>query len=65
MSFDTSDVFVILRWPADAGLPRYSFATAPHAAELQMSVERVQTCPSLDAAASLVDRLNAEEQASR
>ena len=65
MSFDTSDVFVILRWPADAGLPRYSFATAPHAAELQMSVEHVQTCSSLEAAASLVDRLNAEDQASR
>jgi hypothetical protein len=63
MSLDVADVFVILRWPADAGLPRYSFATAPHAAELQMAVERVQTCSSLEAAASLVDRLNAEEQA--
>ena len=63
MSLDVSDVFVILRWPADAGLPRYSFATAPHAAELQMAVERVQTCSSLEAAASLVDRLNAAEEA--
>ena len=63
MSLDVSDVFVILRWPADAGLPRYSFATAPHAAELQMAVERVQTCSSLEAAASLVDRLNAEDEA--
>jgi hypothetical protein len=65
MSLDVADVFVILRWPADAGLPRYSFATAPHAAELQVSVERVQTCSSLEAAASLVDRLNAEEEAAR
>ena len=63
MSLDVTDVFVILRWPAAAGLPRYSFATAPHASELQMSVERVQTCSSLEAAASLVDRLNAEEEA--
>jgi hypothetical protein len=63
MSLDVADVFVILRWPADAGLPRYSFATAPHAAELQMAVERVQTCSSLEAAASLVDRLNAAEEA--
>ena len=65
MSLDTADVFVIVRWPADAGLPRYSFATVPHVNELQMSVERVQTCSSLEAAASLVDRLNDEDQASR
>ena len=63
MSVDSSDVFVILRWPADAGLPRYSFATAPHAAELQVTVERVQTCSSIETAASIVDRLNAEHEA--
>lgn len=62
VSLDSADVFVILRWPADAGLPRYSFATMPHAAQLELTVERVQTCSSIDAAASLVDRLNAEAE---
>jgi hypothetical protein len=65
MSLEIADVFVVLRWPADAGLPRYSFATAPHAAELQSFAERVQTCSSIEAAASLVDRLNAQDEASR
>ena len=60
MSLDSSDVFVILKWPADAGLPRYSFATMPHAHELQVQAELVQTCSSIETAASLVDRLNAE-----
>jgi len=60
MGLDARDVFVILKWPPEAGLPRYSFATVPHAAELQMPVERVQTCASIEAAASLVDRLNAQ-----
>ena len=59
----SSDVFVILRWPADAGLPRYSFATGPHASELHAVAERVQTCSSIAAAASLVARLNAEHDA--
>lgn len=63
MRLETSEVFVVLKWPADSGYPRYSFATAPHAAELQLQAERVQTCASLEAAASLVDRLNAEQQA--
>jgi hypothetical protein len=58
MSLNDGDVFVILRWPADAGPPRYSFATVVHAKELQMPVERVQTCSTIEAAASLVDRLN-------
>lgn len=64
MRLDTSDVFVVLKWPAHAGYPSYSFATAPHAAELQAQAgaERVQTCASLEAAASLVDRLNAERK---
>lgn len=62
MGFDSSDVFVILRWPADAGLPRYSFATTLHAIELHASVERVQTCSSMETAAAIVDRLNAEAQ---
>ena len=61
MSIDATDVFVIIRWPADAGQPRYSFATLPHANEIQTPVERVQTCSSLEAAASLAARLNAEE----
>lgn len=61
MRLDNSDVFVILRWPAEAGRPRYSFATALHAMELQASVERVQTCSTLEMAASIVDRLNAED----
>jgi hypothetical protein len=63
VSLDASDVFVILRWPADAGLPRYSFATMPHAAEIQVPVERVQTCSSIEKAAATVDRLNAELEA--
>jgi hypothetical protein len=63
VSLDARDVFVILRWPADAGLPRYSFATVPHAAEIQVPVERVQTCSSIDKAAAIVDRLNAEHEA--
>ena len=62
MSLDARDVFIILRWPADAGLPRYSFATVPHAAEIQVPVERVQTCSSIDKAAAIVDRLNAEHE---
>ena len=62
MSLDSGDVFVILRWPVDAGLPRYSFATVLHAMEVQAGVERVQTCPTIEAAASVVDRLNAEEE---
>ncbi|MBI2186491.1 MAG: hypothetical protein HYU37_05125 [Acidobacteria bacterium] len=60
MSLDARDVFVILKWPPDAGPPRYSFATMPHAAEIQMPVERIQTCSSIEAASSLVERLNAE-----
>jgi len=63
VSLDARDVFIILRWPADAGLPRYSFATVPHAAEIQVPVERVQTCSSIDKAAAIVDRLNAEHEA--
>jgi hypothetical protein len=62
VNVDARDVFVILKWPADAGLPRYSFATVPHAAEILVPVERVQTCSSLDKAAALVDRLNAEHE---
>ena len=61
MSIDASDVFVIIRWPAEAGAPRYSFATLPHAAEIQAPIERLQTCSSLEAAASIAARLNAEE----
>jgi hypothetical protein len=58
MSLDDGGVFVVLRWPADAGLPRYSFATVVHATELHMPVERVQTCATIEAAAALVARLN-------
>jgi len=57
---DAHDVFIVLRWPAEPGLPRYSFATAVHAREIQMPVERLQTCATIEAAASLVERLNAE-----
>lgn len=62
MSIETMDVFVVIRWPAESGLPRYSFATVQHAAVLQASVERVQTCSTLEQAAALVDRLNAEQE---
>jgi hypothetical protein len=60
---DTKDVFVIIRWPADYGHPRYSFATVPHAREIQADVERIQTCSSLELAASITERLNAEDSA--
>ena len=63
MDLNPSDVFVIIKWPVDAGLPRYSFATMPHAAEIQHEIERIQTCSSIEAAASLVQRLNAEDAA--
>lgn len=65
MSIDAADVFVILKWPPDAGLPRYTFATAPHAAEIQAPVERIQTCSTLEKAVSLAARLNAEDGASQ
>ena len=61
VSIDTLDVFVVIRWPAESGLPRYSFATLQHAAVIEALVERVQTCSTIEQAASLVDRLNAEE----
>ena len=63
MSIDTCDVFIILKWPAENGQPRYSFATLPHANEIQTPVERVQTCSTIEAAASTVARLNAAEHA--
>ena len=59
----TNDVFIILRWPAQAGYPRHSFATVPHANEIQTPVERVQTCSTIAAAASITARLNAEAAA--
>jgi hypothetical protein len=59
MTAQPHDVFVIIRWPADAGLPRYTFATGPHAAEIQVPVERIQTCASLEAAIAVTERLNA------
>ena len=62
MSIDTTDVFIILKWPADNGQPRYSFATLPHANEIQTPVERIQTCSTIEAAASIVARLNAAEE---
>jgi hypothetical protein len=63
MSIDATDVFVILKWPDDAGLPRYTFATLPHAAEIQTPVERIETCSSIEKAASIAARLNAQEGA--
>jgi hypothetical protein len=33
-----------------------------HAREVQAAVERIQTCSSVEAAASLVDRLNAQDR---
>jgi hypothetical protein len=62
MSLDSGDVFIILRWPADAGLPRYSFATTLHAMELPAGVERVQSCATLETAASIVERLNTQDE---
>ena len=62
MSFDTANVFVVLKWPAEPGRPRYSFATITHANEIQASVERVETCSSLERAASLAARLNTEDR---
>jgi hypothetical protein len=62
VSIDTTDVFVIIRWPVDGSRPRYSFATVSHAAEIHSPIERVQTCSTLETAAAIVDRLNAEDQ---
>ena len=62
MTLNAADVFVIIRWPADAGQPRYSFATVPHANELDDHVERVQTCSTIEQAVSIVTRLNEQEQ---
>ena len=59
MRAQSTEVFVIIRWPADAGLPRYTFVTGPHAAEIQMPVEQIQTCPSLESAIAITERLNA------
>ena len=63
MSVDLADVFVILKWPAEAGAPRYSFATIPHAREIQTPVEQIRTCSSLEVAATLTAQLNAEDAA--
>jgi hypothetical protein len=63
MSIDSTDVFVVIRWPAESGFPRYTFATLPHADTLQaqMPIEKVEFCSSIEAAASRAARLNAEE----
>ena len=63
MSLDGTDAFVIIKWPIEAGLPRYSFATVPHANEIQTPIERIQTCSSIETAAAIAARLNAEEAA--
>jgi hypothetical protein len=63
MSIDATEIFVILKWPAEAGRPRYTFATGPHAGEIQPPVERIQTCSTIEVAASIAARLNAEEGA--
>ncbi|PYR67392.1 MAG: hypothetical protein DMF87_06700 [Acidobacteria bacterium] len=63
MTAKPDDVFVIIRWPADAGLPRYTFATGPHAAEIQVPIERIQTCASLESAIAITERLNAGRDA--
>jgi hypothetical protein len=60
---DLTDVFVILKWPEDAGLPRYSFATTQRAREIETCVERIETCSSMEKAAAIVARLNAECEA--
>jgi hypothetical protein len=63
MSLDLTDAFVIIKWPAESGLPRYSFATLPHANEIQVPVERIQTCSTIETAAAIAAKLNAEEAA--
>jgi hypothetical protein len=63
MSLDLTDTFIIIKWPAEAGQPRYSFATLPHANEIQVPIERVQTCSTIEAAATIAAKLNAEEAA--
>ena len=59
----TKDMFVVLRWPAGDGYPRYSCATLTHANEIETAIERVQACATLAAAASIAARLNAAEEA--
>jgi hypothetical protein len=63
MRLDASDTFVVLKWPADAGLPRYSFTTVLDATRILLPVEPVMTSSSIEAAAAAVARLNAEHDA--
>lgn len=63
MSLDLTDAFVVIKWPAAAGPPRYSFATIPHANEIQVPIERIQTCSTIEAAAAIAARLNADDAA--
>ena len=41
MGIDTTDAFIVIRWPEAAGLPRYSFVTPPHLREVPNEVLRV------------------------
>ena len=60
MGIDLTDAFVVIRWPESAGLPRYSFMTPPHYREVQAEVQQIQSCSSIQEAAAIVARLNAD-----
>ena len=59
MGIDTTDAFIVIRWPEAAGLPRYSFVTPPHLREVRSEVQQVRSCSRIDEAVAIVDRLNA------
>lgn len=58
MGIDTTDAFIVIRWPEAAGLPRYSFVTPPHLREVQSEVQQVRSCSRIDEAVAIVARLN-------
>ena len=58
--------YVILSWVYDVpGFPRYSFATLRQAEELWPHVKWLQTCPSTQRAASIVEELNRRDTLGR
>ena len=60
MGVDFTDAFIVIRWLDAAGLPQYSFVTPPHLREVQAEVQQVEGCSSIEEAAAIVARLNAD-----
>ena len=58
--------YVVLSWVYDVpGFQRYSFATLRQAEELWPHVEWLQTCPSTQRAAAIVEELNLRDTLGR